>query len=271
MKFEWLRGFDFIRDGLTIAAYDAGGDGLPVVFQHGLCGDARQTAEAFPDDPAFRLITLECRGHGASQAGEPFSIAIFAADVAALIEHLGLPPVAIGGISMGAAIASRIASRCPELVRGLVLARPAWVVESAPDNMQPNLEVGELLDRLPPNEARAAFVSGRTRALLAREAPDNLASLLGFFDREPVAVTSALLTRISADGPGITESDLANLSVPTLILATEQDFIHPMDHAKRLARLIPGAVLKTLTPKGVDKPAYLADFHAALGAFLKDL
>jgi hypothetical protein len=26
-----------------------------------------------------------------------------------------------------------------------------------------------------------------------------------------------------------------------------------------------------LTPKGVDKPAYLADFHAALGAFLKDL
>lgn len=271
MKFDRLRRFDFIRDGLMLAVYDSGGDGQPVVFQHGLCGDARQTAEAFPDDAAFRLITLECRGHGASQPGEIYSIATFADDVAALVEHLGLPPVVIGGISMGAAIASRIAVRRPELVRGLVLARPAWVAEAAPDNMQANLEVGELLGRLPPDEARATFVAGHIYALLAREAPDNLASLLGFFDRQPVAVTSALLTAISADGPGIAEADLTDLAMPALVLATGQDFIHPISHAERLAQLISGAALKTLTPKGVDKPAYLADFQAALGAFLKDL
>jgi pimeloyl-ACP methyl ester carboxylesterase len=271
MRFDRLRRFDFIREGLTLAAYDSGGDGLPVVFLHGLCGDARQTAEAFPDDAVFRLITLECRGHGVSQAGDVFSIATFSGDIAALIEHLSLPPVVVGGISMGAAIASRIAICRPELVRGLVLARPAWVVESAPSNMRPNLEIGELLARLSPDEARAAFEASSTHLLLAREAPDNLASLLGFFDRQPVAVTSALLTKISADGPGIAEADLANLSVPALVLATGQDFIHPIPHAERLARLIPGAILKTLTPKGVDKPAYLADFHAALGAFLKEL
>lgn len=270
MRFDRLRRFDFVRDGLTLAAYDSSVDGLPVVFQHGLCGDARQTAEAFPDDPAFRLITLECRGHGASQAGDAFSIATFADDVAALIDCLDLPPVVLGGISMGAAIASRIAVRRPQLVRALVLARPAWAVEAAPDNMRPNLEVGELLGRLPPDEARVAFEAGPTHALLAREAPDNLASLLGFFDRQPVAVTSALLTKISADGPGVAEADLANLPMPALVLATGQDFIHPVSHAERLARLIANATLKTLTPKGVDKPAYLADFHAALGAFLKD-
>jgi pimeloyl-ACP methyl ester carboxylesterase len=271
MRFDRLRRFDFVRDGLTLAAYDSGGDGQPVVFQHGLCGDARQTAEAFPDDAAFRLITLECRGHGVSQSGDVFSIATFAADVAALIDHLGLPPVVIGGISMGAAIASRIAVRHPERVRGLVLARPAWVVDAAPGNMRPNLEVGELLARLPQAEALRTFEASPTYALLAGEAPDNLASLLGFFDRLPVAVTSTLLTTISADGPGIAEADLANLSVPTLVLATGEDFIHPVSHAERLARLIPGAVLKTLTPKGVDKPAYLADFHAALGAFPRDI
>ncbi|MFI0845892.1 alpha/beta fold hydrolase [Mesorhizobium sp. IMUNJ 23232] len=270
MRFDRLRRFDFVRDGLALAAYDSGGDGQPVVFQHGLCGDARQTAEAFPDDAVFRLITLECRGHGASQVGDVFSIATFVEDVAALIDHLGLPPVVIGGISMGAAIASRIAVRRPELVRGLVLARPAWVVEAAPANMRPNLEVGELLVRLSPNEARAAFEASPTHALLAREAPDNLASLLGFFERQPFVATSALLTTISPDGPGIAEADLANLSVPTLVLATGQDFIHPLGHAELLAQLIPGAVLKTLTPKGVDKPAYLADFQAALLAFLKD-
>jgi pimeloyl-ACP methyl ester carboxylesterase len=240
------------------------------MFQHGLCGDARQTSEAFPDDPRFRLISLECRGHGASQSGTGYSIATFANDVAALIEHLRLAPVILGGISMGAAIASRLAVHRPDLVRGLILARPAWATEASPENMRPNLEVGELLARLAPAEAQAAFVKSETYRLLSAEAPDNLASLLGFFEREPLAVTSVLLRAISLDGPGINKTGLRKMNVPTLLLATDQDAIHPLALAEELAALIPGAMLRTLTPKGVDKPAYLADFHAALTAFLKD-
>jgi len=263
-----LHRFTIERDGLALAAYDSGGDGLPVVFQHGLCGDIGQVAEAFPDKPYFRLIGLECRGHGASQAGQDVSIAMFADDVIALIEEIGAP-VVLGGISMGAAISSRIAVKRPDLLRGLVLARPAWVAQAAPDNMQPNAEVGALLAKLPPDEARAAFEAGETHAMLAREAPDNLKSLMGFFEREPVDVTAQLLTRISADGPGISEDELGALDVPTMVLATERDFIHPMAHAERLARLIDGARLIEITPKGVDKSAYISRFHAALSAFLK--
>ena len=64
---------------------DAGGKGLPVIFQHGLRGDARQTIEAFPRDPRFRRITIESRSHGGSEAGDPrlFSVRTFASDVAA--------------------------------------------------------------------------------------------------------------------------------------------------------------------------------------------
>lgn len=200
-----------------------------------------------------------------------FSIATFADDVAALIEHLQLPPVVLGGISMGAAISSRIAVHRPELVRALILAMPAWVVEPAPDNMRPNLEVGELIAKLAPADARAAFAASDTYAVLARQAPDNLASLLGFFDREPSSVTAALLTSISADGPGITVGGLEQLSIPALILATDQDVVHPTSHAEHLAHLIPGSVFKTMTPKGVDKLAYITNFHAALSAFLRDL
>lgn len=270
MTVAGLERFAIMRDGLSLAAYNSGGDGLPVVFQHGLCGDIAQVAEAFPVDPAFRLVGLECRGHGRSEAGGDFSIAIFADDVIALAERIG-PPVVIAGISMGAAIASRIAVSRPDLVRGLVLARPAWVVEAAPENMRPNAEVGELLARLAPPEALAEFVSGDTHARLAREAPDNLNSLLGFFRREPADVTARLLRAISADGPGITEAELGAVSVPTLVLATAQDAIHPIAHAERLARLIPGASLTEITPKGVSKDAYLSGFHSALRAFLKGL
>ncbi|MEQ1944809.1 alpha/beta hydrolase [Mesorhizobium sp. VNQ89] len=268
MKRDELKRFTIEREGLALAAYDSGGDGLLVVFQHGLCGDIGQVAEAFPDKRYLRLIGLECRGHGASQAGHDVSIALFADDVVALIETIGAP-VVLGGISMGAAISSRIAVKRPDLVHGLVLARPAWVAQAGPENMRPNAEVGALLEKLSPDMARAAFEASETHEMLAREAPDNLESLMGFFDREPTDVTAQLLMRISADGPGISEEDLTALAVPTMVLATARDVIHPMAHAERLAALIQGAKLVEITPKGIDKSAYTSEFHAALSAFLK--
>lgn len=273
MRFEPLTRKTIEREGLRLDWLDAGGACLPVVFQHGLCGDARQTTEVFPEDERFRLITLECRGHGGSKASPEteFSIATFADDVAVLIGELGTAPVVIGGISMGAAIALRLAIRRPELVRALILARPAWVTRAAPDNMGPNAEVGRLLARLPPSEAKASFTNGETARRLAIEAPDNLVSLLGFFDRSPHAVTAALLTAIAADGPGVAEADLRGLKVPTLVIGTGRDAIHPFSHAETLAGLIPAARLVAITPKATDKPGYVRDFQHALQSFLEDV
>jgi pimeloyl-ACP methyl ester carboxylesterase len=260
----------FERDGLSLHLDDAGGDGLPVFFQHGLCGDVSQTREAFRADRRFRRLTLEMRGHGRSQAGDPsrFSIPVFTDDLAAAIEAEGRGPLVVGGISMGAAIALRLAVTRPDLVRGLVIARPAWVTAAAPDNMEPNAEVGRLLASHPPAEALALFIAGATARRLEAEAPDNLASLRGFFSREPLAVTAALLTAISADGPRVVDDEVRALRLPTLVIAHDRDAIHPHAHAVALAGLIPGARLVTVTPKAVDKPAYLADVHDALTAFL---
>jgi len=254
---------------LRLALHDDGGPGLPVVLQHGLCGDARQTSEAFPPDPAFRRLTLECPGHGDSPLAGEVSIAAFAGHVAALIETLG-QPVALGGISMGAAIALRLAVQRPELVRALILIRPAWVTEDAPPNMAPNAEVGRLIATLPASEARSRFTDSPLAARLARAAPDNLASLIGFFDREPLAETATLLQRISADGPGVTPAELARITVPTLICATDRDLIHPPAHAGRLAALIPSRLVD-LPPKACDKPRHIAALHAALATFLKEI
>ena len=261
-----------VPHGVALHVDDAGGTGLPVLFQHGLCGDARQTQEAFPGDPAFRRITIEMRGHGASEAGDPqrFSVAAFADDVAAFIKASGLAPVIVGGISMGAAIALRLACKRPELVKGLILARPAWVTDPAPSNMGPNGQVGDLLARLSRQEASSAFLSSPTARQLAHEAPDNLASLKGFFLREPQAVTAQLLQRIAADGPGVTEDEVRGISVPTLIIGHAQDFVHPLAHARALQSLMPSSKLVEITPKARDKNRYILDFHAALTAFLKE-
>lgn len=252
---------------------DAEGEGVPVVFQHGLCGDASQTAEAFPPDAGFRRITVEMRGHGRSEAGplERLSIATFASDIARYIETALAGPVVIGGISMGAAIALRLTVTRPDLVRALILARPAWVTASAPGNMAPNAEVGRLLETLPPQEARAAFLDGATGRRLAADAPDNLASLTGFFARTPLHVTAALLRAISGDGPGISDDSLARIAVPSLVIGHAHDVVHPLAHAHALAERIAGARLVEITPKADSRSLYVADFRHAMATFLKEL
>ena len=241
----------------------------PVYFQHGLCGSAAQTIEAFPGDPRFCLHTLECRGHGSSEAGDinSFSINSFANDVAESVEAA---PVIMGGISMGAAIALNLAVHKPHLVKALILARPAWLTDSAPENMRPNAEIGALLANHPPEIAKTKFLASPTAKYLAKTAPDNLASLLTFFHREPIAVTAALLTKISADGPGVTEQQVRTLTIPTLIIATAQDAIHPMAHAQKLHALIPHSRLVEITPKGVDKAAYVSEFRQTLLQFFEE-
>lgn len=256
------------QDGTALSVHETG-LGRLIVFQHGLCGDADQPRQVFPEGAGFRCLTVECRGHGASQVGpvEALSIATFTEDLAGIVPE----PAVVGGISMGAAIALRLAVIRPDLVRALVLARPAWVTGPAPGNMAPNAEVGALLRALDPEAALARFDASATADALARSAPDNLASLRGFFGRRPAQTTAELLCRISADGPSVAEADLARLDVPCLVIGHGRDAIHPLDHARRLAALIPMADFVEITPKVVDPQAYRTDFRAALSHFLKGL
>jgi pimeloyl-ACP methyl ester carboxylesterase len=262
-----------VRDGLKLSVDDRGGPGTPVVFQHGLCGDSLQTREAFPRIARLRQITLECRGHGRSEAGDlrSLSIATFTEDVAALIESIGPGPVIAGGISMGAAICLRLAVKRSDLVRALILARPAWITAPAPANMAPNAQVGSLLVEHPPEDAHRIFMKSEMAIHLAQVAPDNLESLKGFFGREPREVTAALLRQISKDGPEITESDVRALVVPALIIGHERDYIHPYSYAQALAYLLPNSSLKTITPKATSKALYISDLHRAITEFLEEL
>jgi pimeloyl-ACP methyl ester carboxylesterase len=249
------------------------GEGTPMLFQHGLCGNASQPADVFPSGAGWRCLTLECRGHGASEAGDPerFSLATFADDLASLIEARNLGALVVGGISMGAALALRIAVKRKDLVRALVLARPAWLFSAAPSNMKPNAFVGDLLRQLPPVEARTRFEASQVARMLAREAPDNLASLLDFFAREPIEVTRELLCRISVDGPEISAEEVRQIKVPTLVIGHGHDVVHPLEYAVTLAKTVPKARLATITAKAESRDRYRDDFCAALSSFLSEL
>ncbi|UVK54201.1 alpha/beta hydrolase [Mesorhizobium sp. AR02] len=259
-----------LRDDAALRVFDTGQGGLPVIFQHGLGGDAAQVAQNFPDGPSRRRLTVECRAQGASSAGSkrPFSIAMFADDVLAAADAAGLDRFVAGGISMGAAIALHLASRHPDRVLGLVLVRPAWAFDAAPQNMRPYVEVAELIRRLPLAEARDAFASSATSARFRTEAPDNLASLLGFFGRENAAVFAEVMQAIANDGPGVTRAEAVGLAIPTLVIGSGIDLVHPLATARKLAETIPNAAFAEVTPKATDKDRHFAEIRAAIGGFL---
>lgn len=257
---------DVLRDGARLSGTDAGG-GRAVVFQHGLGGDDAQVAEVFAEND-FRRLTLECRAHGKSEPGDSaaFSIHTFADDVLAFAQSRGVGRFVMGGISMGAAIALRIAIKHPDKVTALILARPAWLWDKAPENMHVLAELSHYIG----DKRRDEFEASPTAKMLAKEAPDNLASMRNFFDRPDPITSARLLAAIAADGPGVTETDVRGITIPTLIIANSKDWVHPVSHARTLARMIPNAKLVEIVPKADDKPRHLGEFRAAVFAFLQN-
>lgn len=256
----------FERDGLTFRYRDEG-SGPALIFQHGLGADAGQPFEVIGGLDGFRCLTLECRGHGGSELGhvEALSIASFTDDLVALMDHLEIASADVGGISMGAAIAARLAVKHRSRVRSLCLARPAWFDALAPSNMA----IFDVAARFMKTGGREAFAASEAFAALEALSPDNAASLLGQFDAPDLAVRSDLLGRIANDGPGLSPADYASIRQSTLVLGHGQDAVHPLAMARDVAAVVPHARLVEITPKSVDKAAYLAEFRAAYFAFLR--
>jgi 3-oxoadipate enol-lactonase len=122
-------------------AYETEGEGVPLVFIHEAATNQRiwQRQRAF-----FRLryqaITVDVLGHGrVSWPPREIAIAQAARRVEQLLERLGAGPAFIVGVSMGAAVAMRMAFVAPSRVRGLGLVSP-WSYASG--------DMQGLIDRL---------------------------------------------------------------------------------------------------------------------------
>lgn len=111
------------RVGDVELQYEIVGTGEPVLLLHGLGSSsadwAPQIAELARD---FRVIAVDLRGHGRSdKPAGPYSIAGFAADVAAVLARLGVGEAHVCGISLGGMVAFQLAVDHPALVRTLAI------------------------------------------------------------------------------------------------------------------------------------------------------
>lgn len=104
------------------------GSGVPLVALHGVTDSGACWGPLMPHWARSRtVVTIDAPGHGRSGLSHgPFTIAVLAADTAAVIrEVLGTPAVVLGH-SLGGLTAQELALGCPELVAALVLEDPAW-------------------------------------------------------------------------------------------------------------------------------------------------
>lgn len=108
-------------------SYELNGDGeVPLVLVHGSWDSHHDWDLVVPRlADSFRVLTYDRRGH--SQSERPIgqgSVRQDVADLAALIEQLGLAPAWVVGNSFGASIVLRLAGVRPELFRGLIGHEP---------------------------------------------------------------------------------------------------------------------------------------------------
>jgi len=261
----------FHHDGLKFH-YRETGSGIPFVFQHGLGGDVSQPFGLFRPPTGFRLIAFDCRAHGQTVPlgdDSKISIAAFAGDLAALLDHLSIPSAVVGGISMGAAVALDFTLRFRSRVMGLVLSRPAWLDEPFPADRNAFLKIAKLLRQHGAIRGADLFKETKEYQKCLRESPDAAESLLGQFSHPRAEETVVKLERIPLHIPAHKREDWTSIAVPTLVLANRQDPIHPYEFGETLARLIPGAEFRELTPKSVSVESHAADVQRHIEAFLR--
>jgi pimeloyl-ACP methyl ester carboxylesterase len=112
-------------DGIKLYYEEHGKSGTPVVLAYGIGGNTDMWDVNVPALAAgHRLILWEPRGHARSQSPEDparVSFARWTLDLKDVLDHVGVRRAHVGGLSLGAGIATRFTLRFPGRVRSLLV------------------------------------------------------------------------------------------------------------------------------------------------------
>jgi pimeloyl-ACP methyl ester carboxylesterase len=250
------------------------GEGPAFVFQHGMGADVTQPLSFAGNLPGWRMIVMDCRGHGQTEAKfDPprISFAQFAADLAVLLDSLSIARAVVGGISMGAGLALTLALAHPERVAGLILVRPAWLDCPFPNNLRWFPLVASLLREYPADEAAKRFKQSPEFSELEALSKPAADSLLGQFRRSQARERAAILAGMPASVPVTSLSKCRQLRIPTLVVVNARDPVHPDILGEQLAEVIPGAALTRITSKSDSETLHQADLARTLKGFLEPI
>ena len=179
------------------------------------------------------VVLPDVRGYGRSICPEParHTWSQYAADVIALLDHIGAERAIVGGAGLGTTIALRTAVAYPERVQALVLIS----VEDIEDDEKKVAEIA-FMDAFA-ERARNEGIEAAWEPIVPELAP-----LIGTLVREAIPrsdrASIAAAAAIGRDRSFRSIDELAIITAPTLIFAG-MDERHPAKLAEHLARLLP--------------------------------
>ncbi len=134
---------------------DDGAGDPPILFVHGYSCDSHDWSWQLPHFAAdHRVIAADLRGHGRSSAPDDgYEPTRFAADLAALLDHISAPPVVAIGHSLGGVVVSALAVEHPEKVRAVVSVDPGYLVPDEAVDMLAGLVALNATDPVQAGEA----------------------------------------------------------------------------------------------------------------------
>ena len=260
--------------------YQESGAGAPVVFLHGYLMGAHLW------DPVVRLLQDEFRclvpelPFGAHPAplrpGADLTAAGLGRLVADFLDALDLSAVTLAGNDSGAAVAQVVAARHAGRLGGLVLA------------------TGDAFDNFPPQPFRPLIAAARAGALTpllamlkarpARSLPTAYGWLThgdlphdlidswvaAYFADQGVRRDLRRLTAALGDDDFMNQiaAELAAFTKPALLAWAADDRFFPVEHARRLAAILPGAQLEVIADSRtwvmLDQPERTAELTAGL-------
>jgi pimeloyl-ACP methyl ester carboxylesterase len=222
------------------------GAGQAVILLHGGLANAAYWGRQIPAVArTYRVVAIDSRGQGRStRDARPFSYALMADDVLALMDRLDLSSATLVGWSDGAIIGLHLAIVCPARVSALF----AFAANADPSGLLPASG----------NPVLAAYAAraGREYATLSPT---------------PAAFPAlrAALAPMWASQPRFTASQLGGIRAPTWIVGAKHDEVVRPAHTAWLAATIPGA--RAVILPAVSHFALLQDpdsFTATLLRFL---
>lgn len=223
------------------------GEGPPLLFLNGsgaTLDGMRMLLDGFAPD--FDLLVHDQRGLGRTEIPPgPYTMADYAADAIALLDHVGWERARVIGVSFGGMVAQELAVTVPERVERLAL------LCTSPGGAMPSYPLHELAG-LAPAERRETYLplvdTRFTEEWLAD--PDHgtdrfLADLLSPVGPEKSdEVIRGEREQLAARRHHDVVDRLGRITCPTLVAAGRYDGIAPLPNSEAIAAAVPGAELR---------------------------
>ena len=232
------------RDGTRIRYLlhgDDGDDTRRAVLIHSLAMDHAFWLPVIEHLDAAVLV-CDCRGHGESdKPAGPYTVGLFANDIADVLDHVGWDSALVAGASMGGCVSLAFAAACPARTRALgLIDTTAWYGAQAPKQWAERAEMAA-------REGMAALVGFQTTRWFGdkfrADSPDIVKESVDIFVRNDV---KAYVETCKMLGSCDLRAALPALKMPTAVIVGEEDYATPVAMAQELHRGIAGSTLKVL-------------------------